>query len=58
MSGLRVPEPVTMEFVLEMCRLAERFDSPEIQAAAESETEKFRRRVERDKARGPKSTTK
>lgn len=56
MSGLRVPEPVTMEFVLEMCRLAERFDSPETQAAADAETEKFRKKVDRDRARGPKGT--
>jgi hypothetical protein len=58
MSGLRVPEPVTMEFVLEMCRLAERFDSPELKAVGDAETAKFRSKVERDRARGPKTGAK
>jgi hypothetical protein len=58
MSGLRVPEPVTMEFVLEICRLARRFGTPEIVAATAAETEKFKRKVERDRARGPKPSKK
>jgi hypothetical protein len=56
MSGLRVPEPVTMEFVLEICRLAERFDSPETVEAGDRETAKFQRKVERDRAKGSSSS--
>lgn len=58
MSGLRPPEPVTMEFVLEMCRLAARFGTPELRTAGDAETAKFRSRVERDRARGPKTGAK
>lgn len=58
MSGLRVPEPVTMEFVLEMCRLVERFDSPEILEAGDKETERFRKKVERDRAKDAKPSSK
>jgi hypothetical protein len=51
MSGLRTPEPVTVEFVLQACLFARRFASPATKAVADAETEKFRRKNQRERER-------
>lgn len=58
MSGLRTPEPVTIEFVLQACLFARRFASPAIKAAADAETEKFRRKNQRERERFASPTKK